>query len=92
MTFLDLEPKLRDLIHLLFLFGVSQSVSQSGTQNFRDLVGMLYDRIIISAETSSGRGWSGMAGDGRGWPMVSGVPVGLHARVLKRGALALLDF
>ena len=42
-----------------------------------------------------GREWPGMAGNGRGcpgWPMVSGIPVGLHARVLKRGALALRDF
>ena len=33
--------------------------------------------------------WLAMAGNGRGWP---GVPVGLNARVLKRGALALRDF
>ena len=36
-----------------------------------------------------GQGGREMAGDGREWP---GVPVGLHARVLKRGALALRDF
>ena len=33
--------------------------------------------------------WLGMAGDGLWCP---GVPVGLDARVLKRGALALRDF
>ena len=58
--------------YTLTLFVWCQLVSQSGTQNFRDLVGMLYDRIIISAETSSDWGWPGVAGEGRGdhrrWP------------------------
>ena len=45
------------------------SVSQSGTQNFCDLVGILYDRITIPTEIGNGdgRGWPGMAGDGREW-------------------------
>ena len=46
-----------------------------------------------------GRGWSGMAMDGHGWPRrpirrvsYDLFPDGLYAKDLKRGALALRDF
>ena len=56
---------------------------------------MAWDGGKWTGMAGNGQGWREMAGDvrdGRGWPMVSGIPVGLHARVLKRGALALRDF
>ena len=43
-----------------------------GQERKISLVGILYDRIIIPAETGSGQGWPGMAGDGRERPVIAG--------------------
>ena len=51
--------------------------------------GMVGDGRGWREMAGDGGKWLAMAGNGRGWP---GVPVGLNARVLKRGALALRDF
>ena len=66
---------------------VSQSVSQSGTQNFRDFYMIGLDYHIGRERQWPGKagGWPEMAGDGRGigrgWPRVVGEMAGNSRRL-----------
>ena len=71
---------------------VSELVSQSGTQYFCDLEGILYDQITITREIDNGRGWSGTNGDDRRWPGEVDEGRRILCRDLKRGALVFRDF